>query len=213
MLQLDPEAPDGDIDRRGTPDRHREPPLERCTLRKLLLRAGLSRRRRTPGTRAGTRRTCFGLRTPLALAAAGLVACGGDGTGPADVLPAELVGLWVAEPACLPNCGFTFASVAQPSDTLNVTAFVGLSTEITLTRDGTFRMRMRPGPDTASVARVHAGPGILIVTDAAGAVDTLDYTQAGNRLDVRFRRPFAVFDFTGDGVPDPAHARATLLRR
>jgi hypothetical protein len=150
---------------------------------------------------------------PLAAAVLLAVACGGDGTGPADVLPAELVGVWVAEPACLPQCGFTFESLANPADTLNVTAFVGIATEVTLGRTGTFQMRTRPGPDTASVAQVRAAPGILVVTDAGGAVDTLDYSLSGDWLAVRFRRPFSVFDFTGDGVADPARARGVFRRR
>jgi hypothetical protein len=149
----------------------------------------------------------------LAAATIALVACGGDAAGPADAVPAELAATWVAEPACLPHCGFTLASVANPADSINVTAFAGLSTEIAMTRDGTFRLRTRPGPDTASVARVRAVARMLIVTDAAGTVDTLDYALAGQYLQLRFRRPFAVFDFTGDGRNDPAHARGTFRRR
>jgi hypothetical protein len=150
----------------------------------------------------------------LAAAALMVAACGGEGgTGPAEVIPAELAATWVAEPACLPECGFTLASAANPADSINVTAFVGLSTEITMTRDGTFRLRTRPGPDTASVAQVRAGAGVLVVTDGAGAVDTLDYSLAGDYLHLRFRRHFTVFDFTGDGTPDPATARGRFRRR
>jgi hypothetical protein len=141
-----------------------------------------------------------------------LAACGGDGTGPGEVLPAELVATWAADPACLPACGFTLSHVANPSDSLNITSAVGISTEITLTRNGTFRMRTRPGPDTASTAKVRAQAGMLIVTDAMGTVDTLDYTVTASTLNLRFRRTFAVFDFTGDGVPDPAHARGAFRK-
>jgi hypothetical protein len=143
-----------------------------------------------------------------------LTACGGDGTGPeGDVIPAELAARWVAEPGCLPNCGFTLSSVADPADSVNVTAFTGLTTEINMTRSGTFQIQTRPGPDTASTGSVRRAPGILIVTDAAGTVDTLDYTLSGEYLSLRFRREFTVFDFTGDGVNDPANARGTFRRR
>jgi hypothetical protein len=121
--------------------------------------------------------------------------CGGDGTGPADVVPAALAATWVAEPACLPQCGFTLSSVANPADSINVTAYAGISTEITMTRQGTFLLRLRPGPDTASTASVRVEPGVLIVTDAGGVTDTLDYTLAG------------------DGTNDPAHARGSFRRR
>jgi hypothetical protein len=145
---------------------------------------------------------------------AGLGACGGDGTGPgAEVVPAELVGRWVAEPACLPLCGFTLSSVANPADSINVTSFAGISTEITMTREGTFRLLTRPGPDTASTATVRVIPGALVVTDRLGTVDTLDYQLAGEYLRLQFRRTFTAFDFTGDGVNDPANARGSFRRR
>lgn len=149
----------------------------------------------------------------LILAALTVAACGGDGTGPgADVISAELAARWVAEPACVPECGFAFSSVADPADSINVTAFTGLTTEINMTRSGTFRIQVRPGPDTASTGSVRMAPGILVVTDAAGVVDTLDYTLSGSYLSLRFRRTFAVFDFDGDGENDPAHARGTFQR-
>jgi hypothetical protein len=144
----------------------------------------------------------------------GLGACGGDGTGPGvEVVPPELVGRWVAEPACLPQCGFTLSSVANPADSVNVTAFTGISTEITMTREGTFRLQTRPGPDTASTATVRVIPGALVVTDRLGTVDTLDYQLAGEYLRLQFRRTFTVFDFTGDGANDPANARGSFRRR
>lgn len=142
-----------------------------------------------------------------------VAACGGDGTAPPDVIPLALAATWSAEPACLPHCGLTLESVADPADSVNVTAFTGMATDIILTRDGTFRLRTRPGPDTASVASARVAGSMVIVTDAAGQVDTLDYTLAGQTLAVRFRRTFAVFDFTGDGAPDPAWARGVFFRR
>jgi hypothetical protein len=145
----------------------------------------------------------------LLLAAA---ACG-DGTGPGDAVPPELAARWVAEPACVPDCGFTLTSVANAADSLNATAFAGVTTEITVQRSGTFRLVFRPGPDTASTASVRAVGSMLIVTDAAGVVDTLDYVLRDPWLDLHFRRHFVVIDFNGDGVPDPARARGTFRRR
>jgi hypothetical protein len=136
----------------------------------------------------------------------------GDGTGP-EIVPSELVGMWVAEPACLPRCGFTLERVGSPGDTVNVTAFTGITTEIAMTRDGGFRLRTRPGPDTASTARVRVSPGMLVVTDVAGTVDTLDYSLQGQMLHLRFRRTFSVFDFTGNGQNDPAVARGRFEKR
>ena len=127
-------------------------------------------------------------------------------------LPAELVGTWAAEPACLPHCGFTLTSVADPADSLNATAW-GLTTEISMTAAGAFRLSVRPGPDTASTAAVRAEGATLIVTDPAGAVDTLDYSLNVDLLTLRFRRVFTVVDFNDDGVADPAHARGTFRKR
>lgn len=144
--------------------------------------------------------------------AAGLAACG-DGTGPGDVVPPELAARWVAEPACVPACGFSLISVAEPSDSLNVTAFAGLTTEIAVSRGGTFRLSIRPGPDTASTASVRVEGSTLIVTDAVGMVDTLDYVLREPYLELRFRRHFVVLDFDGDGTPDAARARGTFQRK
>ncbi|HSJ24526.1 MAG TPA: hypothetical protein VK929_07665 [Longimicrobiales bacterium] len=149
----------------------------------------------------------------VAVSTAMVMACGGDGTAPVDVIPAQLAGTWTAEPACLPHCGLTLASLADPADSVNITAFTGIATDVVLTRDGTFRLRSRPGPDTASVAAVRAESGMLIVTDADGQIDTLDYALSGQYLQLAFRRTFLVFDFTGDGVMDPARARGSFQRR
>lgn len=143
---------------------------------------------------------------------AGLAACG-DGTGPGDAVPAALAARWVAEPACLPSCGFSLISMANPTDSLNVTSFAGLTTEITVNRGGTFRLAFRPGPDTATTASVRAEGSMLIVTDAAGTVDTLDYVLREPYLDLQFRRAFVVLDFDGDGTPDSARARGTFQRK
>jgi hypothetical protein len=136
-----------------------------------------------------------------------------DGSGPDNVLPAALVGNWVAEPACLPNCGFTLTSVANPADSVNATAFVGMTTEIAMRADGRFTLTFMPGGGTPVPGTAHVSGSMLIVRDAAGVVDTMDYTVTASVLDVRFRRIFTSFDFTGDGEPDPARARGVFLKR
>jgi hypothetical protein len=150
------------------------------------------------------------------LAVAGCVvatACGSDSAAPGgDAVSAELAAVWVAEPACLPECGFTLASVANPADSVNATAVLGVEVEISMTRAGVFRLTTRPGPPAAQ-GTVRQEPGMLIVRDAAGVTDTLDYTLAGALLHVQFRRTFQVFDFTGDGVADAARARGSFRRR
>jgi hypothetical protein len=157
-------------------------------------------------------RALLGRRGLIVVALGALAAACGDGTGPgADVVPPELVATWVAEPACLPQCGFTLAWVENPADSINVTSTTGLTMEITLTRTGTFRLVQRPGSE--STAEVRVAPGMLIVTDQAGVVDTLDYSIAGSYLQLHFRRTFSVIDFNGDGTLDPARARGRFLRR
>ena len=141
-----------------------------------------------------------------------LAACGDDGAPRGDI-PAELVATWVAEPACRPQCGFTLASVADPADSLNVTSFGGLTTELSIASNGTFRVASRPGADTISAGRARVEGSMLIVTDAAGTVDTLDYALTGAYLDLVFRREFVVLDFDGDGVLDPATARGRFRKR
>jgi hypothetical protein len=137
----------------------------------------------------------------------------GDGAGPDPVIPALLVGNWVAEPACLPHCGFTLTSVASPSDSVNATAFVGMTTEIGIRADGRFTLAFYPGGGTPLPGTAHVAGSMLIVRDAAGVVDTMDYVVTTSTLDLRFRRVFTSFDFTGDGTPDPARARGVFVKR
>jgi hypothetical protein len=143
-----------------------------------------------------------------------LAACG-DGAGPGEpVIPDALVGTWVAEPACLPNCGFTFISVANPQDTLNATAFVGVTTEIGIHASGRFTLFFMPGGGQAPTEGTAWTSGNrLMVRDGAGAVDTLEYTVGAGVLELRFLGIVDAFDFNGDGTPDPARARAVLRRR
>ena len=134
-----------------------------------------------------------------------------DGTGPAAVIPAELAGTWLAAPACLPDCGFTFAPVANPADSINVVVFGGLTMEAVLTRAGRFTLTARPGaiPPVTGSARVEGST--LILRDGMNT-DTLDYVLAGNRLTLRFRGEFA-FDFDDDGVDEPTSIRGVFARQ
>lgn len=139
-----------------------------------------------------------------------LAACG-DGTGPSDVIPEELAGTWLAAPACLPECGFTFAPVANPADSINVVVFGGITMEAILTRAGRFTLTARPGdiPPVTGSARVE---GSTLVLREGGMTDTLDYTLVENRLTLRFRGEFA-FDFNGDQVDEPATIRGVFVRQ
>jgi hypothetical protein len=144
----------------------------------------------------------------LLLAVLFLAACG-DGTGPQqDAIPPELAATWAAEPACLAQgCGIVLSAVANPADSINITAAMGMSTEIAMTRSGVFRLTVRPGPDTAMVGTVRAAGAALIVTDRAGVVDTIDYQLAGADLHLRWRRSFS------NDLLGAAHMRGTFRRR
>jgi hypothetical protein len=148
----------------------------------------------------------------MLMAAILLSACG-DAAGPEDVLPAALAGTWIAEPACLPNCGFTFESLLNPADTINATSFAGITTEVAMTRAGRFTLVFRPGGEGGSTGTARVEGGLLIVTDAGGVVDTIDYSVTAAVLQMRFRRPFPSFDFNGDGERDLAWVRAVLLKQ
>lgn len=154
----------------------------------------------------------------LVLIAAGVLAACGDSSGPSgtdDVIPAELAGSWIAEPACVPSgCGFLLSPVTSPTDTLNATATFGITTRMTLNRNGVFSLAIQPGniPPSTGSARLGTQAGILIVTAPSGAVDTLDYTIAGNTLDFRIRRAYPFPYITHEGEPVPAIVRGIFHR-
>lgn len=139
-----------------------------------------------------------------------LVGCG-DSSGPSDVIPEELAGSWLAAPACLPECGFTFAPVANPADSINVVTFGGISMEAVLTRAGRFTLTARPGniPPVTGRARVE---GSMLILREGAMTDTLDYVLTGNRLALRFRGEFA-FDFNDDQIDEPATIRGIFVRQ
>jgi hypothetical protein len=147
---------------------------------------------------------------------AGLVVAGcGDSAGVGDeVIPSPLVGTWESGLGCHPTCALTLTMVANPAATFNVTQATALNTEIRIQRDGRFTLTYVPsggqGPEVGS-ARVEGT--MLIVTSSAGVVDTLDYVVSSSVLDLQFRSPVLRFDFTGDGVNDPAYMRLISVRR
>lgn len=149
-----------------------------------------------------------GLRAAAAAAAVALAACG-DTTGSGGSLPDNLVGTWVADQGCVPNCGFTLALVANPADTLNVTQLMGIATEIQMTRQGRFTLITRP-TTTGAVSGTARSEGSTLIVTGAGTVDTMDYAVAGGRLDLRIRR---IYELDINGTIHPARARGIFVRQ
>jgi hypothetical protein len=137
-------------------------------------------------------------------------ACGGDDlVGP---VAAEVRGTWEAHSGCAPRCGFSVHSTSNPADSLDLLRF-GAEIRLTLERGGAFQLFFGLGVDTTLVGTARTEPGLLIFRDGAGAVDTVDYALADGLLELRFRNEVRVVDFNGDGMLDPARARAILRRR
>jgi hypothetical protein len=153
------------------------------------------------------------MRRAVVLVAAGMLAGCGDTIAPAAVVPADLVGNWVAEPACRPQCGFVVISEENPEDSINITQFTGATTIFRIGANGSFGVASLPGPDTVTPGRVRVVGTMMIVTDAANQVDTLDYVRVGEYLDLEWRRRFTNIDFDGDSMADPAIARGRFWRR
>jgi hypothetical protein len=145
-----------------------------------------------------------------ALVTALMVACG-DSTAPSDV-PAELVGVWVAEPACVPECGLTLHTTVGPPDSIPVTRLFSITTEVTLTAQGTFRIETLPSvPGAAPISgTARGGNGVLTVRAADGTEETVRYAVASNLLSLEFD---GRIDFNGDGQDQPALAVGIFRRR
>jgi hypothetical protein len=140
------------------------------------------------------------------LLVAGLLGCS-DGSGPADVLPAELTGEWTAYPGCLYTCGFTFMPLANPADSLNVIATFGLTVNLSLQRNGRMEMiALGGGPVDPVSGRARVDGAMLILTDDEGAVDTADYVLDAGRLRLQFRE---IVSLNGQD----ARVRASFQRR
>lgn len=149
--------------------------------------------------------------TILVLATA-MVACGGDGSGPSDVIPVELSGTWIASPACRPHCGFTFESVTNPADSVNFTAF-NATTRFTLQRSGRFTFDPGlPGIDDAE-GDMRVEPGVLVVepTNEFPQEERIDYQLLSGRLHLRWRET-VTYTLPGAEGPSTVRVRAVLER-
>ena len=148
---------------------------------------------------------------PLMLALS-LAACSDGGSGPVDVIPAELAGTWVASPACRPACGFTFESVTNPADSVNFTAF-GATTIFTLTPSGHFTFD--PGLPTVGDAEgeMRLEPGVLVVqpTSEYPEKERIDYQLVVGRLRLNWRETVTYTLPDAEG-PSTVRVRAVLQR-
>lgn len=146
----------------------------------------------------------------LLLAALG---CGGDSTGPGDVIPAALAGTWVAEPACLPvGCGFTLYPVASPADSLNFTQLLGTTTRLVISSSGNFRVDVATTTDTTFAGQATVVGSTLIVTDPTGVQDTIDWSIQNELLRLNFRNEF-LLDLNGDQQAEVVRARGAFKRQ
>lgn len=144
-----------------------------------------------------------------ALLAGALTGCG-DSSGPGDQVPAELVGTWQADAACAPPCSFTLTWTQSPQAKLDAIS-LGMALRMEIGADGRFRFGDVTSLPPSGQVRVTGRQ--LVVRDAAGVVDTIDYRFEGAALRLEFRREFTVIDFNADGVRDPSTAAAVFLRR
>jgi hypothetical protein len=145
----------------------------------------------------------------VAVAAA---ACGGDATGPARDVPDALVGVWVAEPACLPECEFTVFDRQHPANSINFVAF-GLGVEMHVQATGRFRMEVRLARDTLLDGTVRVeGDRMLVSSTGTATVDTLDFTLAEPWLEIQLRSRLA-YDLDADGTEEDVGLRGMFRRR
>jgi hypothetical protein len=161
-------------------------------------------RARGRGRRARERGAGWGLLLAV------LVGACGDGTGPAAAIPEALVGSWIAEPACVPECGLVVKSVANPQDSVAVTAVLGVTAQINIGRSGTFQLTTIPpipGGILAGTARVEANE--LVVRDAQGNEERLSFSVTSTTLTLEFA---GELDFDNDGTPEAAVARGVFLK-
>lgn len=147
----------------------------------------------------------------LATLLAGAIPGCGDSSGPPAQVPANLVGTWQADAACAPPCSFTLTWKQNPQAKLDAVSSLGMALRMEIGADGHFRFG-----DVVSLppaGRVRGTSQQLVVTDAKGVVDTIDYRFEGAALRLDFRREFTVVDFNADGIKDPSTAAAVFLRR
>jgi hypothetical protein len=143
---------------------------------------------------------------------AGVLAGCGDSSGPAAVVPQELVGEWMASAACAPPCAFTLAWQANPN--IKANAFlIGLSDiRMEIGAGGRFVIGKAGQLPPAGTVRVRGEQ--LVVTDVDGTVDTVDYAlQPGGSLRIQLRRTWSIVDFDQDQVLDPSVVSGVFVRR
>ncbi|MEO5509540.1 MAG: hypothetical protein ABIV28_05790 [Longimicrobiales bacterium] len=141
-----------------------------------------------------------------------IAGCGGDGSGPADPVPASLVGTWVAQPSCSPACSFTLTSVANPNAHIDLIAAPSSATiQLALTADGAAVLSLFG----QTVLGTAAATGSTLMLGSSGQVDTLDYVIMSNGyLDLTFRSALpSPIDFNGDQLADPAYGRAVMKKQ
>lgn len=147
----------------------------------------------------------------LSLLAVVLAACG-DGSGPSDVIAAEIAGTWEAAPSCLPECGFTLIRIDNPADSVNFVSGLQQTFVLILSPTGRFDLTALGGAGFVR-GRAHTEGTLLIMRDDAGAQDTADYTLSGAYLTLAFRGVTEQFDFDADGEGDPSRVRARFERQ
>lgn len=145
----------------------------------------------------------------LAALLAGAAGCG-ESSGPTPRIPANLVGQWQADAACAPPCTFTLTWKENPQARLDAIN-LGMVLRMEIEANGRFRFGDVTAMPPAGRVEVHGAQ--LVVTDAEGIVDTIDYRFEATALRLDFRREFTVVDFNSDGRADASTALAVLVKR
>jgi len=145
---------------------------------------------------------------PLLAVALG-AACGEIASLNADLTPEILSGDWEATTVQITN-------LANPAETIDLLALGGeLSFRFTLDGDATQFLTL-PGEEEpeVSTATYEIDSPYLIFVDESEQVQTYAYelqsTQTGNSLTLATND--LVFDFDGDGTPDPALFAVVMIR-
>lgn len=139
--------------------------------------------------------------------------CGSDGTGVEAAIPAELVGTWEAAPDCMPACGFTFVSPADPADTTNVTNVLDTTSRFTLNESGSFIFSVDVASAATTAGRVRVeGSTLVVQATAEFPEERIDFSRAGNLLTLAWRETYA-FDLDNDGVAEDFIVRGVFERQ
>jgi hypothetical protein len=151
------------------------------------------------------RKSWLGAVIPLCLL---MIGCDGDSAGvEVAVLPAELVGTWVANSTCSPSCSYTLTSTENPAAHADLVAVAGVTVNLHMQSNGAASLNLA-GQTVSGTARVVNGA--LILTSGLSA-DTVDYSVAGGMLTLDFRTPI-LYDLNGDGTVYSSNARAVLKK-